>query len=366
MCIRDRYKDCLLNKIALNSVRSYVTAARGLLNYAHRMGWIPENISKIFHNSKAKNPVPIKPIPPEIEHEVLNGDWGKNSLNTARNKLIACLIMKRGLTPMEFGSVLEEHIKPLGSLGYITVFGKNKKSRDVVLDIETLEALRIYMLERAHYLRLKRINTQQVFLSLNPQSGSYAITGAGVMAVLRQIKTELRLRGYVFDLSGLTSRNCRKVAIDKSYKQTNQAKIPHVDLTLSGQHGYGIGGISDHNRKAKLWQKSLKNAGQIMNHIEEKVDSNTERRVASLQGVFPEASFFNNFGIATSTISTSRPLVWSSTRKKLQESKPDRTVLREQLDKLGYPGVAELYNTTKANIRKWSGNYVVRGIQSCA
>jgi site-specific recombinase XerD len=357
----EQYKDFLLNKLAPNTVKSYVTTIRGLLNYANRMGWIPGSIRETFHIPKInKQATPIITIPPEIEKGILAGDWGKNPLIVARNKLITCLILKRGLLPMEFEGILEEHIKPFNKLGSITVFGKNKKSRDVLLDTETLEALRVYMIERAHYLWVKKINTQKVFLSIN--SHSHAISKSGIQAVIRGIKAELRLRGYVFDLSGLNPQNFRKVAIDKSYKQSNKALIPHVDLTLAGQHGYDVGRVSTYNKKTRFWKKNLKNAHQIISHIEGQPNPDEKKRIASLQGIFPESSFFNNFGVPLPA-TVCKPVKISSPCQKLQGvSKPDREVLRGQLDKLGYSEVAKLYNTSKENIRKWSGNYVIRGI----
>lgn len=353
----EQYKDYLLNHWDSNSVRGHLTAVRGLLNYVTRMGWLQENIGKLLHLPKPKKPSPAKSIPSEVITAVLTGNWGINSFTAARNRLIACLILKRGLMPNEFATIQEEHIKPYKNYAYITVLGKGKKSRNVFLDMESMEALRVYMIERSHYMLTKKIHEKSVFLSLIPRGDSYAITGSGIQAVLRNIRQELRLRGYIFDLSGLTSQNCRRVVRVKEYKQTNRALIPHVDLTLSGQHGYSTGRIPVYNKKTTEWTNSFSNSHEIISHIRGKRDPAEQERVESLQKIYPESSFFRNFGV-------SLPAVFGgSTEKRIKGEKsgrPDRDLLRAQLNDMGYTDVAKLYGTSRNTIRKWAGNYIIR------
>jgi hypothetical protein len=191
--------------------------------------------------------------------------------------------------PKEFTTILERHIKPYADLGFITVFGKKGKARDVMMDAETLESLRVYMIERAHYMLKKKIHCENVFLSLNPQGNSYAITGAGVQAVIRTIKSRLRLQGYAFDLSMLNSQGCRRSAIVKAYNKTNLEMIRHTELTICGQHGQGIGVVPKYFKKNKHWKKNLKNAYQVVT---------TTEKEDNIQKIFSESSFFNKFGLS--------------------------------------------------------------------
>lgn len=285
-----QYKDFLFNKVCPNSVRPFITASRLLLQYAFRLGWLPEDLSVSMHVPKPSKPVNDKTIPPDLEKKILDGDWGINSFVVARNRLITRLVLKRGMMPKEFVTILEEHIHPYADLGFIEVFGKGGKPREVMLDAESLEALRVYMIERAHFMLKRKINCQNIFLSLIPRADSFTITTSGIQAIIRSIKTNLRQQGYAFDLSMLNSQGCRRSSLKKAYNKTNKELIRHTELTICGQHGQGIGTTPRYFKKSNYWKKDLKNAYEVVTAI--------EKNDKDIQKVLSESSFFNKFGLS--------------------------------------------------------------------
>jgi site-specific recombinase XerD len=301
------FKGYLLNHLDPQTVRSYMTAARLFFQFILRLGWLKEDYSVGMRQPKPQRKGHIKIISNEIVKEVLDGEWGKNSFVVARNHLIACLFLRRGLHPKEFRTILEEHVHPYEDLAYVTVFGKRNEPRDVMLDPETLEAWRIYMVERAHFMYEKKIHTKHIFLSINPHDDSYAITTPGVQAIIRRIKHELKMNGCMWDLSVLNAQGCRRTAVSHDYEIAEDSPIHHPELTLSGQYGHSLEIAQKH-----YWRKSLKNAYRFIKGGYQPSHPSTppSRTTPSLpsqsppsspgndiKGIFPESSFFRDFGV---------------------------------------------------------------------
>jgi hypothetical protein len=268
------------------------------------MGWIKEDWSSELHVPKVKKKEHIKVIPNQVTEEILRNDWGVNSFTIARNNLIARLFINRGLHPKEFQTILEEHIHPYENLAYITVFGKRDVPRDVMLDPDTFHALRIYMIERAHYLHVKKIHSVHIFLSLNPIDGSYSITTAGVQSVVRRIKELLKLGGCLWDLSAVNPQGCRRTAVSNDYEKAEDSPIHHPELTLSGQYGHSLTVAQKY-----YWKKSLKNAYRFVagtnpppesGHVQGNSPPSSKpppTEGGDIRGIFPPSSFFKDFGV---------------------------------------------------------------------
>lgn len=296
------YKAFLLNQLDPQTVKSFITACRLLLNYMFRLGWLDQDMSIGMLLPKTKRKEHIKTVPKEVAEEVLRNSWGTNSFAVARNNLITHLFLKRGLHPKEFPSLMETDIHPYEDLAYLTVIGKRGVPRDVMLDPETLQMLRIYMLERAHHMLAKRIRSANIFLSLNPHDDSYAITVSGVQAVIRRIKQEMKLKGCLWDLSALNPQGCRRTAVSDDYEKAEDSPVHHPEFTLCGQYGHSLAVAQKY-----YWKKSLKNAYRFVKNKfgpigpqESSVSNNKDHTSipeSELRKLFPDSTFFRDFGV---------------------------------------------------------------------
>ncbi len=291
----EKYKNWLLNTLDVNSVRNYITPVRQLMEFMKLLGWIENDYSKDFHLPKFKTKKPIRTIPKEIQEQVLDGDWGLNSFTIARNHLVACLLLKRGLHPLEFPKLRERHIHPYNDLGYLEIYGKRDAERDVMLDDVTFKALQIYMVERAHFLHINKIHDDHIFLSLISRNDTYAISIAGVQAIVRRIKQELRLQGCLWDLTALNPQGCRRSAVSNDYEQAEYLPVQHPEFTLSGQYGHSLEIAQKH-----YWKKSLKNAYKMVKgqlYVEGPLSENADKSQSGPRSIFPQGSFFRDIGI---------------------------------------------------------------------
>jgi integrase len=266
-----------------------MTAVRNLIKYAKRMDWIKHVDYTAIHIPLPKsNPKKLKILNSEVVKEIMDNEFGINSFVIARNRLIVRLCLKRGLLPKEIAGIQEEHIHPFKGLAYIMVFGRRNVKRNVMLDEETLECLKIYMIERAHFMLQKKISTKNIFLSLVPQGSNHAFTISGTQAVLRNIKNSLRLKGMVYDLSSLNAQGCRRTAIAKDYEKTNKTYIVrHPELSICGQFGHEVNNVPKYFKNEKFWKKDLKTASQVVMLPEKE----------KLCNIFSDSPFFKNFGM---------------------------------------------------------------------
>jgi site-specific recombinase XerD len=205
------YKEELLLHLSPNSVRPYITALKQFYAYAYRSGWVIYNFSDCvtvpqISESKLNNEV----IPPEVIKKVLGGNWGINLFVQSRNHLIVCLLLKHGISPIEFLEIKEENIHLYDDTAYLDVFGKYGKSHRVLLDKDSFNALKSYLIERYHYIKTHKLKENFLFLSLCPKNGSNKLDISGIQAVLRRIKKDLKNSGCFYNLSQLNPQGCKR------------------------------------------------------------------------------------------------------------------------------------------------------------
>lgn len=250
------YKTYVGSRVEAQTARKYVTAVKQLFKYCYSIRWVDEDYARNMHLPKLPRKKEIQTIPPEVIMEVLQGEWGVNDFTKKRNHLIACLIIRRGMRPKELPGIrITGDIHPYKDLAYITVYGKRNVPRDVMLDEETLQALREYAIERAKYVKWRRITEEHLLLGMIPKKGSYSIATPCIQAVIRKIKFELQKSGCVWDLSSLNCQGGRRTASSKSFELAEYADIPHPELTIPGQFGHSL-----HVAEKHYWKKSKKNA----------------------------------------------------------------------------------------------------------
>jgi site-specific recombinase XerD len=296
----EAYKDKLLNALDPQTVRTYITPVRQLMGYCRRMEWIENDYTKEVRLPKLTKKKEIRTVPMQVQAEVLDGEWGNNPFTVARNHLVACLFLRRGLRPLEFPKIRECHIHPYRDLAYLEIFGKRDAERDVMLDEMTFEALKIYMVERAHFMHVHHVHDDHIFLSLVPRNGDYVIAKEGIQAIIRRIKHEMKMNGSLWDLSALNPQGCRRSAVSRDYERAEYSPAHHPEFTLSGQYGHSLAVAQKH-----YWKKSLKNAylmtkgGAAIDETLKKKDDDPEdaKDPQNQRNIYPEGSFFRDFGI---------------------------------------------------------------------
>jgi hypothetical protein len=161
------------------------------------------------------------------------------------------------------------------------------------------------MIERAHFMHVKKIHTVHIFLSLNPADESCVLTTAGAQSVVRRIKELLKLGGCLWDLSAVNPQGCRRTAVSNDYEKAEDSPIHHPEMTLSGQYGHSLTVAQKY-----YWKKSLKNAYRFVAGTNPPPDSRQIQgscpppaskpppaEGGDVRGIFPPASFFNDFGV---------------------------------------------------------------------
>lgn len=252
--ILEKYKNMLMNNLEIQTVRSYVTAVKQLLKYCINMEWIDSSLYMKYKLPKIKKKKEIKTVPDEVINLVINREWGTNTFTKSRNTLIVFLFLKHGLHPLEFPRLKVKHIKPFEDLVYLEIYGKRWAKREVMLDTDTINALKTYMIERAHHINKHKIKTDSVFLSQSSKGGDFIIRKEGVQAVIRRIKETLESEGCYWDLSTLNAQGLRRTAASKKYEAAEYMPIHHPEMTICGELGHSLGVSQNH-----YWKKSLKN-----------------------------------------------------------------------------------------------------------
>jgi hypothetical protein len=249
------YQTFLLGKMDPQTAKKYTTAVRQLLKFCEKIEWIRENLWHDFHLPKKPKRTEIEIIPPEVVQEILACDWGKNPFTISRNKLIVNLLLRRGLHPKEFPTILMTDIHPYEDLAYLHVYGKRNVPRDVMLDEDSFFSLKDYAIKRAYYVDWRRIHDDHLLLSLIPRNGLFMIATSCIQSIVRRIKHELQLRGCLWDLSHLNPQGCRRTAETAEFERAEYLPIPNAHLSIIGQFGHSMRVAERH-----YWKKSKRNA----------------------------------------------------------------------------------------------------------
>jgi site-specific recombinase XerD len=295
--VLELYKCFVINQVDLSTARSHITAARQLMKFAFKLGWVPIDYSNLLHLPKRSGPHIIKTVPQEVIKLILEQEWGRNPFVVARNRLICYLFAVRGLRPLEMPRLKLTSIHPYKDLAYLwPVLGKKMAPRFVMLDEDTLGVLKIYMIERAHFALRHRIKEDCLLLAEVPQNGTHQIAISGIQAIIRRIKSELSLKGCLWDLSSLNPQGLRRSAESNEYDRAEFLPINNPQLSIPGQFGH-TQAISERY----YWQKSKRNAyilakgGKIVDKL--RAEQNEEGIKWQIQEEFPETNLFRDLGL---------------------------------------------------------------------
>lgn len=291
------FKAYILNRVEVESARGYVTAVRQLFHYMYTIGWLQKDLSKAFKLPKKVGRKSVRTVPKEVLEMILQEDFGRNSFVISRNRLVAYLFGRLGLRPLEIPRLKTTCIHPYKDLAYLwPVIGKKEAERFVMMDEETIEVLKVFMIERAHFALHHKVKDETLLLSEVPRAGSYAISKAGVQAVLRRIKQELKLRGCLWDLNALNAQGLRRTATSDAYERAELLPINNPQLSICGQMGNTLQVSEKH-----YWKKSKRNAYMLakgMKMINQYQEEGDEKRIhEEMKREFPETNFYRDFGL---------------------------------------------------------------------
>jgi hypothetical protein len=186
---------------------------------------------------------------------------------------------------------------PYKDLAYIwPVLGKKMAQRFVMIDEETLKVLKIYLIERAHFVLRHKIKDDALLIAEVARNGSYVLSKAGIQAIISRIKSELLLQGCIWDLSALNPQGLRRTAESVQYEQAEFLPINNPQLSIPGQFGHSQVVSEKH-----YWEKSKRNAyilakgGQLVDKL--RADGNEGEITKKMQEDFPETSFYRDLGL---------------------------------------------------------------------
>jgi site-specific recombinase XerD len=291
------YKSHVLNKVDLVTARSHITAARQLLTFTGKLEWTKAELAKNFHLPKKIGPHMIRTVPREVIKMLLEMDWGRNPFVVARNRLTCFLFASRGLRPLEMPRLKMGCIVPYKDLAYLwPVIGKKLAQRFVMLDQETLQVLKVYLIERAHFALRHHIKDDALLLAEVARNGSYVISKAGIQAVIARIKTEMLCQGCLWDLSALNPQGLRRSAESAEYERAEFLPINNPQLSIPGQYGH-----SQQVSEKHYWAKSKRNAyllakgGPLVDKLRSEGDEDQIKK--EMQDNFPETKFYHDLGL---------------------------------------------------------------------
>lgn len=291
------YKSHVMNKVDLETARSHVTAVRQLMKFAKKLEWIKDDFAGNLHLPKRNGPRLIRTIPTEVIKMLLEMDWGRNPFVVSRNRVICYLFAAKGLRPLELPRLKMGCIHPYKDLAYLwPVIGKKLAERFVMLDQDTLNVLKVYLIERAHFALRHHIKEDGLLLAEVPQNGSYELSKAGIQAVIARIKVELQCQGCMWDLSALNPQGLRRSAESIEYDRAEYLPINNPQLTIPGQFGHTQVVSEKH-----YWAKSKRNAyilakgGRLVDKLRAAGDEDQIKE--TMQEEFPETKFYRDLGL---------------------------------------------------------------------
>jgi site-specific recombinase XerD len=232
------FREYLKPKVDPRTVMRFVTATRQLFTFAHENGWTERNVAASLRSPKPREQQVIEVVKPEVCELLLSGDWGCNDFTRRRNHLILCLFANRGLHPMEIPPIELAHVEPYRDLAVITVCGKRRRWREVMLDPVTWKALQDYAPARGKYLHWRHSDDSHLVLASEPRlDGSYMMTTGGVSAVVHRVARELRRKGCLHDLRSLKPNILRHTAESSDWDRVEHLPVVHPELSVSNQYG---------------------------------------------------------------------------------------------------------------------------------
>jgi site-specific recombinase XerD len=294
------YKTELLNEVNPQTAQKYINAVRQLFKFIHKIGWIVENPAADIELPKPASKRKIEIIRPEVVELLMNGDFGFNPFTRTRNKLVLCLFVRRGMHPKEIPGIKLEHIEPYHDLAVISVCGKKDHWREVMLDPNTMEALKEYAVERGKYAAWRGTNDEHLILASNPtQTGSYKMSIGGVSEIVKRMARQLKKEGCLFSLKNVTPNIMRHTAETADWERAEHLPVHHPEMSITAQYGNSPRvALKHYVVRSRRNSYMLIKGGSILDNAREG-DANAINKLSSMNDLlfnFPKESSFTDFG----------------------------------------------------------------------
>lgn len=293
------FKAYVLNGLEPVTAMKFVTSVRQLFKYVTKLEWIPLNIAADYELPKPPKRPDIEVINPEVCELLFANEWGNNMFTRKRNTLILCFFLRRGMHPKELPTIMLEHIAPYRDLTVITVCGKRNRWRDVMLDPVSDKALKEYAIERGKYLSWRGVVDEHLILASNPRldDGSYAMTTAGVSAVIKRITLELQRQGCLASLKNVTPNIMRHTAESNDWERAEHLPVHHPELSIPNQYGNSLPVALKHYVKhSKRNAYILLKGGSIVDEAKQG-NPGALSDMKTFQKGFPEMNSFPQFDV---------------------------------------------------------------------
>lgn len=169
------------NYASVDTQRRMLYAIKSLLTFANKQGYIPFNVGTGLNPPKAKDTLAERILTPT---QIQNIIYEAKRSNNQRNYVLLLLLYASGIRCEEACNLQWKDVKASGESGQITVFGKERETRAVLLHPKAWQELQAFKLDDAE-------PDDYVFSSrqLSPHAGieSYRLTEARVWQIVTGI-----------------------------------------------------------------------------------------------------------------------------------------------------------------------------------
>jgi integrase/recombinase XerD len=166
---------------SIETQRRMLYAVKSLLTFAHKQGYIPFNVGTGLTPPKGKDTLAERILSPaQIQHII----YEAKKAGSQRNYVLILLLYASGIRCEEVCNLQWKDVKAMGESGQITVFGKERETRAVLLHQKAWDALQTIQPENVQ-------PDDYVFASrqMSPRDGraSYRLTEARVWQIVTGI-----------------------------------------------------------------------------------------------------------------------------------------------------------------------------------
>lgn len=188
--LRNKYKESSgfkgkKQKLAGRTIKTYASALKTFLTFAHEKGYLKEDISKNIKMPKYKKKV-IE-ILNKKEIDILLNSFDKRTFLGARDYLIVSLMLDCGLRLSEVIKLKLEDINSINNL--IKVDGKGQKERFVPLTPAIAESVKLYKYQYFLTFGKVLVNSEQLIKNINGEDA----TKNTISLLFRRLRKTLKI-----------------------------------------------------------------------------------------------------------------------------------------------------------------------------
>jgi site-specific recombinase XerD len=244
----EAYKTSLFDGgLSISTIRNHLSVLRKFFKHVRQAGYIKHNpamdVDLPQPSLEQKLLKSYTVITPDVCETLFTENFGYNDFTRSRNKMIICLMLRRGLSPCQVASVLIDDI--CGDGVGIRVSNRRGKKKLLELDLFTKNVLSYYLKVRDDYLHYRHAKLEQhLICNSSPREGSYELTAQGISAIIERIAKELNIVQKM-DTSGITPTAMMHTARFYDW-------VVEDTISIEGKHEVHFQGASSFLTRGKL------------------------------------------------------------------------------------------------------------------